>query len=222
MILTMATAGSKHAAPALVITADDYGYRRAYDAGILMAARAGAIDRISVMATRDFDPAPLRDLDVGLGIHLEPDPGLAVQFRVFEERFGRMPDHIDGHRHCHAEPRYAPDIALVARELRVPVRAVSPPHRAQLRGAGVVTTDRLVGRLFEHHAALPLEIGRWLVGERVPEGSTEWFVHPGLRDPASGSSYDAGRPEDLALVLELGDRDHWRRAGIERSVSAGS
>jgi predicted glycoside hydrolase/deacetylase ChbG (UPF0249 family) len=222
MIPAMSAAGSQQRPPSLVITADDYGYRRAYDAGIVMAARAGALDRISVMATRDFDPAPLLELDVGIGIHLEPDPGLAVQFRAFEEHFGRMPDHIDGHLHCHAEPRFAPDIALVARELRVPVRAVSPPHRAQLREAGVITTDRLVGRLFEHQIALPLEIGRWLVGERIPEGSTEWLVHPGLRDPASGSSYDAGRPEDLALLLELGDRERWRRAGIVRSASAGS
>jgi predicted glycoside hydrolase/deacetylase ChbG (UPF0249 family) len=222
MIRAMSESARRPQSPALVITADDYGYSRAYDAGIVMAARSGALDRISVMATREFDPAPLQNLDVGIGIHLEPDPGLAVQFRMFEERFGRMPGHIDGHRHCHAEPRFAPDIALVARELRIPVRAVSPPHRAQLRKAGVVTTDRLVGRLFEHQVALPLEIGRWLIGERIPEGSTEWFVHPGFRDPASGSAYDAGRPEDLALLLELGDRERWRRAGIERTASAGS
>ncbi len=212
--------GSKQEAATLVITADDYGYRPAYDAGIIMAARAGAIDRISIMATRDVDPAPLLELDVDLGIHLEAYPGLAPQFRAFEELFGRMPSHIDGHRHCHADPRLAPDIALVARELRVPVRSVSPPHRAQLREAGVATTDRLVGRLSEHQVALPLEIGRWLVGERIPPGSTEWFVHPGFRDPDGGSSYDAGRPEDLALVLELGDPERWRGAGIERSRTA--
>jgi predicted glycoside hydrolase/deacetylase ChbG (UPF0249 family) len=211
--------GSTNGTPKLVITADDYGYTRAYDAGIVMAARAGAIDRISVMATRDFDPAPLLDLEAGVGIHLEPDPGLAVQFREFEERLGRMPAHIDGHRHCHADVRWAADIALVARELGIPVRAISPPHRAQLRDAGVATTDRLVGRMFEHHAALPLEIGRWLVGERVLPGTTEWFVHPGFRDPEGGSSFDAGRPEDLALLLELGDRARWRSAGIERSAN---
>jgi predicted glycoside hydrolase/deacetylase ChbG (UPF0249 family) len=219
MIWAMPTEGSTQDAPRLVITADDYGYTRAYDAGIVVAARAGAVDRISVMATRDFDPAPLLGLEIGIGIHLEADPGLALQFQEFEERLGRLPNHIDGHRHCHADARWAADIALVARELDVPVRAISPPHRAQLRAAGVRTTDRLVGRLFEHHAALPLEIGRWLVGERILPGSTEWFVHPGFRDPAAGSSYDAGRPEDLGLLLELGDRTRWRSAGIERSTN---
>src|SRR6476659_1023120 len=133
MISAMPTDGTLQETATLVITAADYGYRPAYDAGILMAARAGTVDRVSVMATRKFDAEPLLELDLGLGIHLEPEPGLAVQFRAFEERFGRMPEHIDGHRHCHADARLAPDIALVARELRVPVRAISPPHRAQLR-----------------------------------------------------------------------------------------
>jgi hypothetical protein len=42
------------------------------------------------------------------------------------------------------------------------------------------------------------------------------MVHPGNPDPGSGSAYDRGRGEDLALLLELGDRDRWRRHGVER------
>jgi predicted glycoside hydrolase/deacetylase ChbG (UPF0249 family) len=204
--------------PRLVITADDFGYRPAYNGGIVLAARAGAIDRVSVMATRKCDPAPLLELGVPLGLHLEPAEAIAVQFRLFTQLVGRPPEFIDGHRHCHAEPRMARDVSVIARELGVPVRAINPPHRAQLRADGVVTTDRLVGRQFEHHAALPLEIGRWLIEQRVLAGTTEWCVHPGFRDPQGGSSYDAGRPEDLRLLLELGGRERWRRAGIERSA----
>ena len=37
----------------------------------------------------------------------------------------------------------------------------------------------------------------------MPAGITEWMVHPGRRDPASGSSLDAAREEDLMLLLEL-------------------
>jgi predicted glycoside hydrolase/deacetylase ChbG (UPF0249 family) len=208
--------------PLLVITADDYGYRGAYDAGIVLAARAGAIDRVSVMATRGGDVEALLELDVALGLHLEPDVGLAAQLRAFEELTGRPAAHIDGHRHCHADLRVAADVARVASELGIPVRAVNPSHRAQLREAGVATTDRLVGRLFERQPPLPDEIAGWHAGERVPEGTTEWFVHPGFRDPAGGSSYDAGRPEDLALLLELGDRERWRQRGVERSALVAS
>jgi predicted glycoside hydrolase/deacetylase ChbG (UPF0249 family) len=205
-----------------VITADDFGYRPAYDAGIVLAAEAGAIDRVSVMATREFDPQPLLELDVALGLHLEPDESVGHQVREFKTKVGRPPKFIDGHRHCHAEPRMALAVSPVAVELVIPVRAINPPHRALLRHAGVKTTDRLVGRQFEHHAVLPLEIDRWLSQGRVPPGTTEWCVHPGYRDPQSGSSYDAGRPEDLAVLLELGDRERWRRAGIDRSALVAS
>ena len=175
------------AVPTLVINADDFGYRPAYDTGIVLVARAGAIDRVSVMATRRCDPAPLLELGIAVGLHLESDLGLAAQLRAFEDLTGRLPVHIDGHRHCHAEARMAADVARMAAELAVPVRAVSPSHRAHLRAAGVATTDRLVGRLFEHQPALPIEIARWSTGERAPSGTTEWFVHPGFRDPESGS-----------------------------------
>src|SRR5581483_9677963 len=36
----------------LIITADDYGYSRGYDAGITEAAAANAVDSVSVMVTR--------------------------------------------------------------------------------------------------------------------------------------------------------------------------
>jgi predicted glycoside hydrolase/deacetylase ChbG (UPF0249 family) len=204
--------------PTLVITADDFGYRPAYDAGILLAARAGAIDRVSVMATRECDPGALLELGVPLGLHLEADGTIAAQLRAFEELTGSQPAHIDGHRHCHADARMAADVTRIAAELGVPVRSISPGHRAELHAAGVTTTDRLVGRLFEHQAPVPPEIARLLDGERTPPGSTEWFVHPGFRDPDGGSSYDAGRPEDLAVLLELGDRERWQRSGVERAA----
>jgi predicted glycoside hydrolase/deacetylase ChbG (UPF0249 family) len=222
MIRAMGIESAMEGVPTLVITADDFGYRGAYDAGIVVAARAGAIDRVSVMAVRASDIGPLLELDIALGLHIEADAGIAAQLRAFEELAGRPPAYLDGHRHCHAEPRIAADLARVAAELGIPVRAVNPGHRAQLRQAGVATTDRLVGRLFEHQPPLPAEIARWHAGERVLPGTTEWFVHPGFRDPDGGSSYDAGRPEDLALLLELGDRERWRRAGVERSTLAAS
>jgi hypothetical protein len=56
--------------------------------------------------------------------------------------------------------------------------------------------------------------------DTLPGGVTEWIVHPGHRDPAAGSSYDAGREEDLRLLLELGDREKWRSRGVERRSHA--
>lgn len=201
-----------------MITADDYGYAAAYDAGIAIAVGAGAVDRVSVMAMRPCNPAPLLESGVTLGLHLEPEPEIAAQLLAFDRLLGRPPAYIDGHRHCHADQSRALEVARVAAELGVPVRAANASHRALLRGNGVATTDHLVGRLVESEPPLPGEIARWLDGKAGPLGATEWMVHPGLRDPLSGSSYDAGRPEDLAMLLELGDRERWEAAGIRRAA----
>jgi len=68
----------------LVITADDYGYRPAYDRGILEAARAGAVDSVSAMVGRDeLDARRLLRTRVEIGLHLElpemPDESRATR-----------------------------------------------------------------------------------------------------------------------------------------------
>ena len=196
----------------LRITADDYGYAPSYDAGILAAARAGALDAVSAMVLRDPDPAPLLESGVEIGLHLEP-LGLAPldqQWKRFEDVFGRAPAHVDGHKHCHAAPGGpALAVAKLARTRGIAVRSVSPRHRRLLRCQGVATPDRLVGRLSEDEPALPSEISAWLDG-RPPEGLTEWMVHPGYA--GGGSSFDRGREQDLELLLELYADAPWRDA----------
>jgi predicted glycoside hydrolase/deacetylase ChbG (UPF0249 family) len=201
----------------LTIDADDYGYAPAYDAGIAAAAAAGAIDGASVMAMRSPDPAPLLRAGIAIGLHLEAEPGPAEQAGAFERLVGRGPDYIDGHHHVHAGEALAGAVAALALRLGVPVRSVDAGHRAFLRERGVATADRLVGRLEESEPALPPEIAAWLTGAAPGEGVTEWMVHPGRPDPSTGSSYDAGRGEDLTLLLELGDRDRWAARGIRRA-----
>lgn len=56
------------------MTADDYGYSRSYDGGILVAVEAGAVDSVSVMVDREgCDPAPLLAAGIETGLHLELD-----------------------------------------------------------------------------------------------------------------------------------------------------
>ena len=210
--------------PALIVTADDYGYSRNYDRGILEAARAGALDAVSAMVLREgCDPEPLLETEVEVGLHLElpgwrgdllhhAGPGhredaiaaLSDQLRRFGELFGRPPAHLDGHHHCHAAPGVAVAVGGVVREHRLPVRSVNARHRRLLRCQGIPTPDRLVGRLDEDEPALPAEIRAVARGEgELPPGVTEWMVHPGRSDPASGSGYDRGRAEELDLLLSL-------------------
>jgi predicted glycoside hydrolase/deacetylase ChbG (UPF0249 family) len=204
----------------LVVIADDYGYAPAYDAGIVEAARAETIDGVSVMAMRGPDPGPLLAAGIPCGLHLEADPSPAEQAVAFERLVGRAPAHLDGHRHVHRSEELAEPVAALALRLGVPVRSVDDAHRAFLRERGVPTPDRLLGRLEESEPALPPEIAAWLGGAAQPPGVSEWLVHPGHPDPATGSAYDAGRAEDLALLLELGDRRSWAERGIRRGSLA--
>jgi chitin disaccharide deacetylase len=117
--------------------------------------------------------------------------------------FERAPAFVDGHRHCHAAPGLGAAIGRACAGRGLPLRSVSRNHRRTLRCLGVATPDRLIGRLHEDEPLPPLEIAAWLETGSGPPGVTEWMVHPGHADPASGSSYDAGRAEDLGLVLRL-------------------
>jgi predicted glycoside hydrolase/deacetylase ChbG (UPF0249 family) len=208
----------------LVIVADDYGYAPAYDAGIVEAASAGAIDAVSVMVVRRPDPTALVETGVDLGLHLElpVEPARAVSAAVDEQlarfvaMFGQSPTHLDGHHHCHARGGEAAlAVARTARRIGVAVRSVTARHRTLLRRFGVVTADRLVGRTSETAPEQPAEICAWLDEGKAPAGVTEWMVHPG--HGGGGSSYDGGRERDLALLLELGDRSRWLGRGVRRA-----
>ena len=209
---------------ALIINADDYGYRPRYNEGILEAAGAGAVDSVSVMVERRaVDPEPLLATGIEAGLHLEL-PGellareragksereralaaLHDQLEAFEAAFGRPAAYLDGHHHCHAHPGLRSAIAREAHERGLPVRSTDARHRQVLRRCGVATPDRLIGRYSEEpEGALPEELDPVVEGEgELPPGVTEWMVHPGLPDPESGSGYDQARQEDLDLLLSL-------------------
>jgi predicted glycoside hydrolase/deacetylase ChbG (UPF0249 family) len=193
----------------LLIVADDWGYSPRYNEGILQVAQAGAIDAVGAMVLRDACVAePLLETGVEVGLHLEvpedPDAAeVARQLTRFEEIFGRPPAYIDGHHHRHAIPVIEFAVAAVALRINARVRAIDGEQRQRLCSAGVACADRLIGRISEEEDALPKELGSYVWDGEFPPGLTEWMVHPGRRDPASGSSLDRAREEDLMLLLEL-------------------
>lgn len=215
----------------LIITADDYGYRPAYDEGMLEAARAGALESVSAFATKPgLEPGPLLETGVEIGLHLDlAAPGDAPrardadrkraaadirrQFDRFGELFGRPPAYLDGHHHGHARDGLGIVVADFAVAHRLPVRSVSERQRRLLRCRGVATPDLLVGRLSEAEPVLPAELEPEAIRE-LPD-VVEWMVHPGHTASDALSDYDAGREEDLGILLA------WRApAGLERSTHA--
>ncbi len=165
------------------------------------------------MVEREWcDPDPLLDTDVAIGLHLElptlplradddqrraASEALERQLDRFSALFRRPPTHLDGHHHCHAAAGIASVVARTAAERGLRVRSVDPRHRRLLRCLGVETPDLLIGRLSENEPVLPPQV------QSLPDGLTEWVVHPGYRDERAGSAYDAGREEDLRVLLSL-------------------
>jgi predicted glycoside hydrolase/deacetylase ChbG (UPF0249 family) len=204
----------------LIITADDYGYSPRYDDGIVEAATARAVDSVSVMVKRGpLNLDPLVSTGVELGLHLELAEGdpvgagqaeaalreLERQLEAFEAVLGSPPAYLDGHQHCHARPGLAEALGREAAHRGLPVRSIDADHRRILRDVGAVTPDRLIGRYSEEpDGALPAELMPVVEEEgELPQGVTEWMVHPGHPDPESGSGYDQAREEDLDLLLSL-------------------
>jgi predicted glycoside hydrolase/deacetylase ChbG (UPF0249 family) len=208
---------------ALFVVADDYGYADRYDAGILEAIRAGAVDAVSVLVGREIDPRPLLETagesGVDLGLHLALDQArpartqLDEQLEEFERVFGRPADYLDGHKHCHSAPQVAEAIADRAAVIGLAVRSVDSPHRRLLRVRGITTPDLLVGRTSEDEPVIPSEIAAILDGDRT-RGVIEWMTHPGRS--GGPSSYDAGREEDLEALIRLGGRSRWAKRGVTR------
>ncbi len=128
---------------------------------------------------------------------------LADQWRRFEDLFGRSPDYIDGHEHCHAFPTVRSAVLKFAGERNVPLRSMvplEPPKdvkarviaglgraiRQRARAAGV-PTNLLFGGVLpfenpEQAASLlrrELEIAAARATE-IADGSEIWVMtHPG-------------------------------------------
>jgi predicted glycoside hydrolase/deacetylase ChbG (UPF0249 family) len=197
----------------LIVTADDWGYSERYNAGILEAVEARAVDAVGAMVLRPvFDPAPLLEAGVEVGLHLEaPEEAEDAelldlpkrQMEMFEGAFQRPPAYLDGHLHCHVAAPLATAVEDLALELDVSVRAIDSEHRLRLRKRGIGCVDRLTGRMGEDGPALPHLVATALEARSLPPGVSEWIVHPGHADPEAGSRYDAGRAQDLEVLLEL-------------------
>lgn len=207
----------------LIINADDYGYSPRYNEGILRAAAAGAIDATSAMVLREHcQPTPLLRSGVQIGLHFEcsessdgpaKSVGARAQLARFEDLFRRPPDFLDSHHHRHATEPLAAQVEAIAGELDVRVRCADQGHRQRLRSLGLKTSKRLIGRYLESQPPLPVEVEDVLAGATPPEGLTEWMTHPGLGDPDTGSSFDLGREDDLAVLMGFACRPplrHWR------------
>ena len=190
----------------LVTNADDFGFTRDVNEGIVYGYRDGILTATTIMATgAAFDHAVslARDnpgLDIGVHLVLVGAEGFPpsvprlllslATIRIYEELVrqvrrvidaGIRPTHLDTHKHTHLLPPVFSAMARIAREFGIPwIRRPFGPFRFQRPVAGVRTTDHFAGfRLTGKYDASTLA----QLIRTLPEGSTEFMCHPGFCTP---------------------------------------
>jgi chitin disaccharide deacetylase len=131
----------------LIPNADDFGYTRDVNEGIIHAHRQGILTATTIMATgAAFDHAVMlarenRSLDVGVHLVLVGSPGLPPtvlqllqqialhRINIYDElaqqvckvqKAGIRPTHLDTHKHTHLIPPVLNAVARIASEFQIP------------------------------------------------------------------------------------------------------
>ncbi len=155
----------------LVVNADDFGFTRDVNQGIVEAHRSGILTATTLMATGEaFDDAVrlAREnprLDIGCHLVLVGSPGfpdkvsklvlavrrmpvydlLAAQIRRIIGA-GISPTHLDTHKHTHLLPPVLDAVARLSEEFRIPW--VRRPFDFPMEAGGINWTKRAVSRAF--------------------------------------------------------------------------
>ena len=191
----------------LIPNADDFGFTRDVNDGIVEAHCHGILTATTLMATgAAFDHAvelarENPELDIGVHLVLVDLPGFPPtipqllfslgRIRIYDELVrqvqkvldaGLKPTHLDTHKHTHLLPQVFNTVTRIAQEFHIPwVRRRFGPFRwlptRGCRTTGCKSTDHFTGFRLT---------GRYGAAElaelisRLPEGSTEFMCHPGL------------------------------------------
>jgi predicted glycoside hydrolase/deacetylase ChbG (UPF0249 family) len=201
------------AAKFLIVNADDFGASAGVNRGILDCHARGIVTSTSLMVTgRAVDEAVAMSGDhpaLSVGLHWdvcgederEFDLGDAQKIRdefrrqleAFYALLGRLPTHVDSHRHAHREPHVFPLFRELVAPLGVP-----------LRGDGQV---RFVGGFYAQwewqvtnldYVSVPFL--QRMLRQEVPVGWTEFSCHPGYRSPDYTAVYLEERESEVQTL----------------------
>jgi chitin disaccharide deacetylase len=155
----------------LIPNADDFGYTRDVNEGIIHAHRAGILTATTIMATGaafDHAVALAREnpaLDVGVHLVLVGSPGYPPtvgrliaeiarrRIHVYDElsaqvrkvlKAGVRPSHLDSHKHTHLLPPVLSAVARISAEFQIPW--VRRPFDLPLQAGGIPWRRRAVSR----------------------------------------------------------------------------
>jgi predicted glycoside hydrolase/deacetylase ChbG (UPF0249 family) len=199
----------------LIVNADDFGYGRAINRGIVQAHRAGIVTSASLMVNT---PATEEAVDLAttlprlsLGLHVnftneaqrlipfeDPDTTrweMRRQFDRFVDLTGRLPTHLDAHQHVHR-----------TNECREIFRSLAAEHGLPLRDEAPVTYKGGFYGQWEYGVSDPSKVSfealSGILSHEIGDGIYELGVHPGYRDPDVHYVYDGDREQELRALTD--------------------
>jgi predicted glycoside hydrolase/deacetylase ChbG (UPF0249 family) len=211
----------------LIFNADDFGASTGVNRGILECHTRGVVTSTSFMVTgRAVREAVSISRDhpaLAVGLHWdvcgederEFDTGdqavVRDEFRrqldEFHRLLGRMPTHVDSHRHVHREEHLMPVFRELVAPLRVPLR---DEGRVNFVGGFYAQWEWKVTKL--EYVSVPFL--RRMLREEVPRGWTEFSCHPGYASADYTSVYLAEREAEVRTLTDPRIRQTIEELGI--------
>jgi predicted glycoside hydrolase/deacetylase ChbG (UPF0249 family) len=199
----------------LIFNADDFGASTGVNRGILACHIHGVVTSTSLMVTgRAVREAVSMSRDyptLAVGLHwdvwgederefdIDDIPAVRDEFQrqldEFHRLLGRLPTHVDSHRHAHREPHLMPVFRELVEPLGVPLR---DDGRVSYVGGFYAQWEWMVTNL--EYVSVPFL--QQMLREEVLEGWTEFSCHPGYRSPDYQSVYLIEREAEVRTLTD--------------------
>jgi len=211
----------------LIVNADDFGASTGVNHGIVHCHTRGIVRSTSLMVTgRGVHEAVALSRDyptLSVGLHwdvwgegerafdLGNLPAVRAEFHrqidEFYRLLGRLPTHIDSHRHAHRYEQVLPVFQELVEPLGVPLRGASA---VRFIGGFYAQWEWMVTNL--EYVSVPT-LQRMLRDE-VSEGWTEFSCHPGYVSPDFKSIYLQEREAEVCTLTDPRIRQTIEALGI--------
>jgi predicted glycoside hydrolase/deacetylase ChbG (UPF0249 family) len=199
----------------LIFNADDFGASNGVNRGIVEAHAGGVVTSTSLTVTgHAVDEAvelSRQYPNLSIGLHWDvlgederqfdtDDLGavreeFARQLAEFQRLMGRLPTHVDSHRHLHLERHLTPLFEELVQPLHVPLRG---DGQVRFVGGFYAQWEWMVTNL--EYVSVPF-LQRMLT-EEVQEGWTEFSCHPGYPSPDYEAVYLREREAELRTLTD--------------------
>jgi chitin disaccharide deacetylase len=204
----------------LIFNADDFGASKGVNRGIIDCHSRGVLTSASLMVTgRAVDEAVSLSReypDLAVGLHWDvwgederefDTQDLAAvrdefhrQIEAFERLLGRLPTHVDSHRHAHREPHVMPLFREMVAPLGVPLR---DDGSVLFVGGFYAQWEWMMPDL----RYISVEFLQEMIRRETPPGVTEFSCHPGYAGDEYSAVYLAERETEVATLTDPRIRD---------------